>query len=189
MNKIKLLSVFVALFLFPQMAFAQPKTYSIDPAKSSVQFSFKSTLHAVEGSVGQYEGTFSMDPGASVLIPGGQIEFSVLSMDTQEPKRDRNMRTMLDAERFSKIEFVIDQGTLTDKEKGVIKGRLKIREVEQALEVPVTIIQSKEGYVIAGETTLSLKSFALKPPSVAMVIRVFDPVKIKFAFSLNLKEK
>lgn len=179
--------IFLSTLSWTSPLFALDKEYLIDTSKSSIDFSFRSTLHPVKGSVKEFSGTLSAQGGEGVVLNKGQIVVNVASMDTEEPKRDENMRKMLRAEEFSTIKFDILRSAPAEAGMIIIYGDLTIRDVQLPLEIPAKVTKVNDGFLISGETSLSLKKFSLKPPSVALLIRVFDTVKVNFSVSMTEK--
>lgn len=177
--------VFLATLVWTIPSFAMDKEYHVDLAKSTFDFSFKSTLHPVSGEVHQFSGKIIADIDKGIDLKNGKFVFDVNSMDTDEPKRDENMRTMLQAHEYSNIVFEVESAELVRNETTVIHGQLTIRDVKLPLDIPAKVIKADGGLILSGEVPLSLKKFALRPPSVMMFIRVFDRVKTNFTFYLK----
>ncbi|MCB9720277.1 MAG: YceI family protein [Candidatus Omnitrophica bacterium] len=164
--------------------------YHIDPAQSRIEFSFRSTLHKVTGEVHRFAGTFAGRSGLMNHIREGEVIVDTESLDTFHPKRNENMLTMFDSTEFPRIRYRITEVVgvpAVDGPEGRIKlkGVLTIRDQEQPIEIPAAITQTEDGLRLNGSVDLSLKDFELKPPSVAMVIRVFDAVHIEFTALLK----
>lgn len=179
--------IFLSALSWTAPSFAQDKEYLIDTSKSLIDFSFRSTLHPVKGTVREFSGSLSAQVGEGAVLNKGQIVVNVASMNTEEPKRDENMRKMLKAEEFSCITFDILRSAPAEADRIIIYGELTIRDVKLPLEIPAKVTTVNDGLRLSGETSLSLKRFSLKPPSVALLIRVFDTVKVNFSVSLTEK--
>lgn len=180
-----LLTLMFTLVMVSSNSFAKEQEYVVDRNKSTVEFSFKSTLHTVHGKVNQFSGITVGDFDYSNVIESGKFIFDVKSMDTQEFKRDVNMRKMFNADKFSMITFNLTREVIVIDGKATLEGVLTIRDVSLPLIVLVDVNKKENTIVLTGNTSLSLKAFALKPPSVAMLIRVFDKVNVKFEVVLE----
>lgn len=186
LNKFILIVSMAALFL-SQKVFAGEQEYNIDRDRSVVEFNFKSTLHGVQGHAEKFSGLVVADMEGPVIIKRGKVSFDVLSMDTGEPQRDENMRKMLEADQFPLITFDILNASSVKEGGMVIHGQLTVRNVTLPIDLHADAQKTDGGFVLSGETPLSLKKLSLRPPSVMMLIRVFDRVDVKF--KVFLKEK
>lgn len=188
MNKVSSFGlILLVIFTWTPPSFAKEKEYSVDQSHSTVDFSFKSTLHPVAGEVHAFSGRIIADLDKNIVLKSGKFEFDVNSMDTHEPKRDENMRTMLHASDYSSVVFEIENAEFVQNGTAVIHGQLTICDVKVPLDILSKVVRVDDGLVLSGEVPLSLKRFSLKPPSVALLIRVFDTVKVNFSVSLMEK--
>lgn len=185
------LAVVGALTVFSAApAWSGQSVYEIDPSRSDISFSFRSTLHKVDGEAQRFRGTFNGRPGLLNHISDGVVTVDVAELDTGHPKRDANMFEMFELPRYPQISYQLKEVAgvpAVDGPAGQVnlKGTLKIRDLELPLEMPAVIIETGEGITLSGETDLSLQDFELTPPSVMMVIRVFDTVHVKFRVILK----
>ncbi|MGE0267144.1 MAG: YceI family protein [Candidatus Omnitrophota bacterium] len=171
------------MFLKPVMA--DQTTYAIDTSQSLIKFSFRSTLHEVEGKAHRFKGTFQTDSESDHFLESGDVHVETSSLDTQNEKRDEQMFLMFDSKHFPDIRYsfstVMPQASKDSRPRSyVLKGQLTIKDQSQNIEIPVVIAETEEGIVLSGDVDLSLKALNLKPPSVLMLIRVFDTVHIHF---------
>lgn len=185
------LGVLTALTAFTAApARCDEKVYHIVPAHSRIEFSFRSTLHKVTGEAHRFTGTFSGRTGLLNFIHDGDVIVEAASLDTFHPKRNANMYTMFDSEHFPQIRYHLSDVIGVPAVDGppgrvTLKGALKICDHEQAIEIPATITETSDGLLLSGSLDVSLKDFDLDPPSVMMVIRVFDAVHIDFTAYLK----
>lgn len=174
------------LLIMSKSAAAQD-VYTIDPQESLIEFSFKSTLHGVHGTVSDFDGEFIAD---ETKLKNGEVHVRVASLDTDHPKRNANMYEMFDVEQFPEIQFQISEifyPELKDQPL-VMHGALTIKDVTVPLDIPVEVEQSGDVLVLKGDAELSLKDFHLEPPSVILLIRVFDTIDVHFETKLaNLR--
>lgn len=146
------------------------------PAQATVRFAATSTLHDFDGQLPAQpffivvsNGTWSADAGVLAA-----------HMATASEGRDRNMHKMLGTNEHPLIRGVVVAAPLPGAAGTNVTLRLKIRDRSQ--DLPVRISDWKEtGSEIQFHAAweLSLKQFALKPPSVIGVIRVGDRVKLE----------
>lgn len=176
----------VVTFLWPQVASAEDLAYRIAVEQSSVEFSFKSTLHPVKGVVKDFDGAMLINEDGEFVIRNAKINFIVSSMDTQESKRDENMLKMFQVDNYPEIFFEMNSQKFSiGQNDAILKGNLMIKTINQPVEIATHLERVDGGYLLSGETQLSLKAFKLRPPAVAVLIRVFDSVKIKFKVLLK----
>lgn len=157
----------------------------VDPAGTRISFFGRSTLHAFNGNAHSVSGFLDSDPTAGGLQASGNIAVDVVNMETGNPKRDRNMKTMFNQQQFPQIFCRIDamksEHLVNDKDDEVlVKGVLVIAGREQPLEFKVKLYRSNDRWVVEGTHNISLSRYGLRPPSVIGLIRVFDTVKVNF---------
>ncbi len=155
------------------------QVYRIVPDRSCIQFSFRSTLHAVSGSGSQLGGELFI--GEDNLVTKGFIRIPVGQFQTGHDVRDENMLSMFKSQEYPFIKYSINQSSRLDRQ-GLIRlqGNLQIRDVIQPLELIVGMIQHEQGFGLTGSFEIGLRDFRLRPPSVLFVIRVFNKIKINF---------
>ncbi len=174
------------MFLWASVSSAKQSAYQIDENQSALKFSFKSTLHSVEGTAKKFDGTLLIDSEGGFLIHSANVDFDISSMDTKNSKRDEDMKKMFQSDLYPKITFIMaDQSFPAASNEALLRGKLTIRNISQPVEINAHLEKIEGGYILSGEAQLSLKAFSLKPPSVIGLIRVFDPVKIKFKIFLK----
>lgn len=146
------------------------------PAEATVRFAATSTLH-------DFDGKLSAQP-FSLLISNGTwfADAGVLAarMATASEGRDRNMHKMLGTNDYPLIHGVVVAAPVPGAAGTNVTLRLKIRDRSQDLPVRISgWKETAEEIQFHAAWELSLKQFALKPPSVIGVIRVGDRVKLE----------
>lgn len=168
--------------------FCAPAHYVLDPKSSSVHFDAKSTLHDFGGDAGAMSGEMVWDVQSGQLGAGTAIRIPVMELTTGMIKRDHSMRRMFEAPRYPQIEFI---GSSVERiEPGAddgsparyrLSGVLRIRQAERPLVLEVNERMLPDGTIeVAGETTVSIDWFGLKPPVAFGVMRVLPDVQIRF---------
>ncbi|MBZ0165953.1 MAG: YceI family protein [Candidatus Omnitrophica bacterium] len=169
--------------------FSQETAYVIDKDHSRMDFSFRSTLHRVEGEVHGFEGIFHGRPELTYLTDG-EVDIKTQSLDTNHPERNEHMYHMFDSEHFPRIHYQLSEVVglpAVDGPAGqmILKGMLTIKDLKKPVEIPANIEKTSAGLIVKGGVDLSLKDFHLKPPSVLVLIRVFDTVHVDFQILLT----
>jgi polyisoprenoid-binding protein YceI len=114
-------------------------TWVIDPVHSAGEFAVK---HLVVATV---RGTFKITEGKIVINEANHTASSVTatidatSLHTREERRDAHLRSgdFFDAEKWPTITFRSQSVEKVNDEKWKVYGILKIRDIEQAIELDV----------------------------------------------------
>ena len=146
------------------------------PAKATVRFAATSTLH-------DFDGELSAQPFSLLLSNGTwSADAGVLAahMATASEGRDRNMHKMLGTNDYPLIHGAVVAAPVPGAAGTNVTLHLKIRDRSQDLPVRISDWkETAEEIQFHAAWELSLKQFALKPPSVIGVIRVGDRVKLE----------
>ena len=123
------------------------KTYTIDPAHSSAQFSVRHMMISnVKGEFGKVSGTISYDPSN---LKGSKIEavIDVSSINTREPDRDAHLKStdFFDAAQFPNLTFRSNEFR-KDGDGLEVHGDLTIRHVTRpvVLSVEEPTVEAKD---------------------------------------------
>jgi len=158
----------------------------------TIVFQASSTLH-------DFQGKASCRPFTAGIIDGvvemSQLSVAVADMDTDNAKRDKEMREMFDHKKYPLITGSAGSVALKDIGASAKKGaksatkvgfNLKIREVVKPVTATVTDFTETDARITAKLAfTLSLADYQLKPPSVLGVIRVDDKVSVTATIVLD----
>lgn len=177
----------VALFLFlPFSALA------IDyQGNCSVVFQVSSTLHDFEGT-GSCE-PFTVSENAGVMnFP--ELSVAVAGMDTDNSKRDKQMREMFNADIYPLITGSAEAVVVKDIRKIMTESnddtagtvfKLNIRETEKPVIATLKNIVEADSAITADLVfSVFLPDYQLKPPSVLGFIRVGKNIDVTVSFSL-----
>lgn len=163
-----------------------------------VRFLATSTLHDFTGTARCQPFTVTLAAGAAgrQVIPGVEIAVPVAEMDTENRKRDKQMRDMFQGDRFPLIRAVL--GNLDPDDirqdmrkgpsgKGTVEFTLRIRDIEHRIRAVIRNLRETPGRVsFDAEFPVSLKEYDLKPPAPFFgAIRVGDTVTVNVAFRLE----
>jgi polyisoprenoid-binding protein YceI len=163
-----------------------------------VRFVATSTLHDFTGTARCQPFTVTLAGGADgrPVIRGVEIAVPVAEMDTENRKRDKQMRDMFQGDRFPLIRAVL--GNLDPDDirqdmrkgpsgKGTVEFTLRIRDIEHRIRAVIRNLRETPGRVsFDAEFPVSLKEYDLKPPAPFFgAIRVGDKVTVNIAFRLE----
>lgn len=148
-------------------AWAQPKTYTVDPTHSSVVFNIRHLVSQVEGRFRQFQGTIQLD---EKNLAQSRVDFSVdsNSIYTDNDKRDAHLRgdDFFAVEKFPKLTFQSKRVIPRGKNQFDVVGTLTMRGVSKPMMVPVTLLGVGPGMQgeVAGfrsEFSLNRKDFGI----------------------------
>lgn len=191
MHKLAFLCTLAAL-----LAVQVPTSHAATPTQwrgtSVIEFSGTSTLHAWSGKVSPetFTAIVTMDDQGQPTALKAQVVVKAVKMDTKEPDRDKKMRESMKVADFPLITGTMD----TSFDKVMMAGAkapsrlpftLKILGKEQQVDASIS------NWVLKGNTAtfdldfdLSLKQCGINVPSVMLVIRVADTIKLHASVKL-----
>src|SRR5215469_18740584 len=93
-----------ALAGFAAAAHSEQRTFTLDPAKSKIEFSLGATMHTVHGSFHLKRGSIQFDDATGLAT--GELVVDALSGESGNSGRDKNMhKDVLESARYSEIVF------------------------------------------------------------------------------------
>jgi len=181
----RVFAVLVFLLLWHGSVLAAPSVYVLDEEKSSVEFYADSTLHAFDGKARRVEGEVWCDVQAQEVKVPILIEVPVLSLDTDNKRRDKKMRQMFDEKQFPTISFQADNikmlsGNIADSLFCQVEGILKIKGAQKQVSFEVLFSTEGNRILASGAIPININDFGLKPASVLGIIKVDKEVRIEF---------
>ena len=145
-------------------------------ATASIKFAGTSTLH-------DFGGSLPSQPFTLVLSNGTwSADANVLSglMNTAHEKRDRKMHEMFATNSFPKMHGTVTAAPIPGAAATNATLRLIIRDKTNDLAVRITgWTENASAIKFHATWELSLKDYALKPPSVLGVIKVGDRIQLE----------
>lgn len=159
---------------------------------SEIGFSGTSTLHDWAGKVTAqpFTTTITYDTLTVVKQIRATVQVEAAQMDTAEPKRDDNMHRAMQVQKYPLVEALID----TPGSMVIVDGKtptrlpLKLKLLGKTQTVDAVVSNWKK----TGETAsfdldfeLSMKASGISVPSVLLVIRVGDSVKVHATVNLT----
>ena len=157
-----------------------------------IAFQGSSTLHDFHGKVRCQPFTISSIDG---VIEMSTLSVAIADMDTDNAKRDKNMREMFEENKYPLITgsagIVALKDIHTMQKKGTdsankIVFKLKIRDIVKPVTATIKNFVETDSRITADIAfTLSLAEYQLQPPSVFGMIKVDDKVSLTATFVLN----
>ncbi len=174
----------VPLALLLAAAPATGRTFTVDPAASTVTFHVVHKLHRVSGHTSALEGKAILDADGTLRA---MVRAPVASFDSGDRNRDTHMLETVEASRFP---FVVvkalgrlDAGVLPAAGKPVtvpvtVQGEVDFHGVKEAISVPITVELRPDGTARAmGSFELGLERHGIERPSL-LFVKIEDACKI-----------
>lgn len=182
-----LTSLFAAGLLMAQAAYAASTTYKLDPAKSSLTFSFIQAGGKNEGKFAKFDVSFAFDPAAASSL---NVVVQVSSLDTGDQERDDTLRTadLFNVAKFPQAKFTATKITKVNGDKYEAAGKLTIRDVSRDIKIPLTFTAKNEGGkqadTLTGEVLIKRLDFGVGQGEWKSTEWVGNDVTVKFSLRL-----
>ena len=126
-----------------------------------VSFTIKNAGINVKGTFHKYQVSTRFDPNA-VDKAYMEVSIDVNSIDTGIGGRDKHLKKFkyFDAENYPNIEFQSTQVTKTATGY-LVKGNLMIKETTKAIEIPFTVGEHGNEYILEGNFTLNRRDYGV----------------------------
>jgi polyisoprenoid-binding protein YceI len=176
----RLLVLFILLLLEAVPALAQRVNFDLDPARSTVLFTLKTSLHTVRGTFRLQRGKVMVDPPAGTA--SGSIEVSAVSGESGNSGRDSKMhRDILESQMYPDITFepqVIEghfekQGDSHLK----VKGTFRLHGQAHEMVIPVVVRVLESNLTFDADFSIPYIVWGLKNPS-TFILRASDTVQV-----------
>ena len=187
-----LAGMLVTVLLLP--ASAESRRWLPNPAKSVVTFDATHQLGDFSGRGEGVTGEFQVDTADLRAGITGVARVRVAALRTGNETRDRDMRKVLDVDRFPEIRFTI--GSVEPSFNAVtssadtlltIKGGLALRGVERPITFLARVRLREDRVWVRGESRIRLTDFGVQPPS-RLFFKVGNEVTIGFDLTLEPSE-
>ena len=161
-------------------AFAQQAALELDPARTIVRFTLKTSLHTVHGTFQLKNGKVSFDPQTRKV--SGLLVVDATSGESGNSGRDSKMhKEILESHKYREITFaplevegdVPPQG---DSQLQV-KGTFRIHGQDHEIVIPVAIHSAGSELILDTDFSVPYLSWGLKNPS-TFILRASDTVQL-----------
>ncbi len=170
MRRLTLGWMLVAAVALPAVASAEPLTWQIDPAHTSVTFKIRHLLTKVQGQFSDVSGTIVLDPEQPTA---GTVDVTIAaaSIDTRNEKRNNHLKSadFFDVEKYPDLTF---KSTKVEKDEDghfQVSGELTMHGVTRPVVLDAEILGTGPHPMIPGgkvagftaTTTLNRKDFGI----------------------------
>jgi polyisoprenoid-binding protein YceI len=161
-------------------AFAQQTALQLDPARTAVHFTLKTSLHTVHGTFQLKSGKVSFDPQTKKV--SGLLVVDATSGESGNSGRDSKMhKEILESQKYPEITFaplevegdVPPQG---DSQLQV-KGTFRIHGQDHVIVIPVALHSAGTELTLDTDFSITYLSWGLKNPS-TFILRASDMVQL-----------
>jgi len=175
-------------------AAAESRRWLPNPTKSAGAFEATHRLGDFGGRGEGVTGEFQADVTDLRAGITGVARLRITALRTGDESRDRDMRKLLDAERFPEIRFTIggvdpsfNSVTAAADTLLTVKGGLALRGVERPVTFLARVRLREDRIWVRGESRVRLTEFGIQPPS-RLFFKVDDLVTISFDLTLEPAE-
>lgn len=161
--------IITAMALLVALPIAAEKTYTVDKAHTSAEFSVKHLMvSTVTGRFTQIDGIVTLDDSKSKLV-SLTGEALAKSVDTNQAKRDEHLRSkdFFYASKHPKLTLEIGNANIAKGQTKSVTGYLTIRGVKKPVKFSVTFHGvvtdpwGKEKAIVDATTTVNREQFGL----------------------------
>lgn len=163
-----------------------------------IDFAVDSTWHLVEGATSSISGKAWLDNPQDFRSVRAEISLPVATFDTQNSRRDRRMREVMQAEQFPNVNFRLEQvlevcDPKTVKEGHVcnfrVRGVLRIRDVEKTIDWPskISYQPALAAFKLEGKSEIDWQDFGIEDPSI-FIAKVYPQAQISFVLNLPAEQ-
>jgi polyisoprenoid-binding protein YceI len=159
-------------------AHAQQKTFTLDPARSQVEFTLGATAHTVHGTFKFTSGAIQFDPATGAA--SGQLVADTASGQTGNDSRDRKMKhEVLETQKYPEIALTVEhiEGTIAPSGSSTVKvhGAIALHGATHPVDIPVEINISGDQARATAELIVPYVEWGMKNPS-TFILRVSKEV-------------
>jgi polyisoprenoid-binding protein YceI len=162
--------------------------FAVRAPDNSVEFFVKDNRGGFTGQTREVTGSVTVRERVEGYAAEVEARIDARTIRTGSSVRDAQMRSpqFLDTGEFP---FMTFRGTATagspdgPRFKGVLRGRLRIKEVSRPLEVPLEISVVEGSYAARGEVVVKMTDFGIPIPRFLIFVAE-DPVTVKLQIRL-----
>jgi polyisoprenoid-binding protein YceI len=175
-------AIFIVTLFAAPYTHAQESVFTVDPLKSTVEFTLGASLHTVHGTFKLKSGEVHFDPARGTA--SGAIVVDALSGESGNEGRDKKMRQeILETPKFSEIVFVPSrvQGTIAAQgtSQVAVTGVMKLHGKDHEMTLNFAVQPGTPGQAAQATATFAVPyvEWGLKNPS-TFFLRVTDSVDV-----------
>jgi polyisoprenoid-binding protein YceI len=159
---------------------AQQGALELDPARTAVHFTLKTSLHTVHGTFRLKSGKVSFDPAAGKL--SGLVVIDATSGQSGNGGRDSKMhREILESQKYPEISFTpteVQGPVKTEGDSKVqVKGMFRLHGEDHEMVIPVEVRISGSDLSLDTNFSIPYIAWGLKNPS-TFILRASDTVQL-----------
>ncbi len=157
-----------------------PINITLDPNRSSIEWTLRGNVHEVHGTFRLKRGAFAYNAAAGTAA--GEFIADATSGESGNSTRDRRMNAnILQADKFPEVRFVMERssspvGSATDF-KSTVSGAFTLHGETHALTIPVSVKIQNQQITASGSFTVPYVAWGLKDPS-TFIFRVEKQVEL-----------
>jgi len=183
------ISLAALLLLVAPVTQAVADNFRLDPAQSSLTFTFMQAGARNQGRFGRFDVSFTWDaaqPQSARLA----VTVEIASLDTADKDRDGTLRSpdLFDAARYPQARFVATAITPVDATHYRASGKLTLRNATRDLTVPFTLKPAGTGthsaQSMTGQVTIKRLEYGVGQGDWKSTQWVGDDVGVSFALRL-----
>lgn len=159
--KTQLIVLICAIIVFPLWAEAQ----AFKTEKGHAEFKSEVPLHSFVGSSDHLTGKIS--------LADSTVDFylDLTTLDTGNNKRDKDMRSTLETDKYPFAEFFGKLVSEFDPEssepqKVTVQGEFKIHNISKEITVDGTLQKTRKGLQVEASWILDMTEYDIKPPGI-----------------------
>ena len=161
-------------------ASAQQASLELDPARTALHFTLRTSLHTVHGTFRLKSGKVSFDPLTGKA--SGLLVADAASGESGNSGRDSKMhREILESQRYPEITFApheVEGGVQMSGDSQVqVKGTFRLHGHDHEMVIPVNVRISDSDFTLDASFSVPYLSWGLKNPS-TFILRASDTVQV-----------
>lgn len=149
--------------------------YAVSPTETALTVDARTTLHAVRatasGLSGYVAAAWNAEGGLTLEpAPVMHVEFPIDQVRSGNSLQDREMRKLVDANRFPKVAADLRSlELLSAPNRYKANGEITLVGRSRTYGGDFTIVRDGESVIVDGELGVDIRDFGLKPPSLLML--------------------
>lgn len=176
-------SVVAVLLLLPVSLAAQQLQVTLDPARTTIDWTLGATLHTVHGSFKMKSGFILFDPNTGNA--GGEIIVDATSGQTDNQSRDSKMhKEVLESKRYQEITFIPKHVVGKFNDRGAsnlqVQGVFHIHGADHDMTLSMAVQANGDDVTTTSDFDIPYQAWGIKNPS-TLFLKVDDHVQLKIA--------